>query len=107
MNINIFELGAVLLAGVFFAIIYFLGKVKKYDFGLLTILGLVFGVAVGLIFKGHYLYLEAIGTIYLSDRYPAIIIQYYFKYYKFRNIDQIKENKCQSDNIFIIKHPTS
>ena len=57
MNINIFELGAVLLAGVFFAIIYFLGKVKKYDFGLLTILGLVFGVAVGLIFKGHYLYL--------------------------------------------------
>ena len=55
MNINIFELGAVLLAGVFFAIIYFLGKVKKYDFGLLTILGLVFGVAVGLIFKGHYL----------------------------------------------------
>lgn len=64
MNINIFELGAVLLAGVFFAIIYFLGKVKKYDFGLLTILGLVFGVAVGLIFKGHYLYLEAIGTIY-------------------------------------------
>lgn len=43
LNINIFELGAVLLAGVFFAIIYFLGKVKKYDFGLLTILGLVLG----------------------------------------------------------------
>ena len=80
-----------------FAIIYFLGKVKKYDFGLLTILGLVFGVAVGLIFKGHYLYLEAIGTIYshliLAIVIPAIIIQYYFKYYKFRNIDQIKENK--------------
>ena len=106
MNINIFELGAVLLAGVFFAIIYFLGKVKKYDFGLLTILGLVFGVAVGLIFKGHYLYLEAIGTIY-SHLILAIVIPYYFKYYKFRNIDQIKENKCQSDNIFIIKHPTS
>lgn len=73
MNINIFELGAVLLAGVFFAIIYFLGKVKKYDFGLLTILGLVFGVAVGLIFKGHYLYLEAIGTIY-SHLILAIVI---------------------------------
>ena len=73
MNINIFELGAVLLAGVFFAIIYFLGKVEKYDFGLLTILGLVFGVAVGLIFKGHYLYLEAIGTIY-SHLILAIVI---------------------------------
>ena len=72
-----FELGAVLLAGVFFAIIYFLGKVKKYDFGLLTILGLVFGVAVGLIFKGHYLYLEAIGTIY-SHLILAIVIRYYY-----------------------------
>lgn len=73
MNIDILELGALLLASIFFGIIYYLDKVKEYDFGLLTILGLFFGGFVGLVFKGHYLYLEALGTIY-TNLIMAIVI---------------------------------
>lgn len=73
MNIDVLELGALLLASIFFGIIYYLDKVKEYDFGLLTILGLFFGGFVGLVFKGHYLYLEALGTIY-TNLIMAIVI---------------------------------
>ena len=66
MNINILEIGSLLLASLFFGIIYYLDKVKKWDFGVLTILGLFFGVIVGIVFKGYYRYLEAIGNIYTN-----------------------------------------
>ncbi|MFQ6792381.1 MAG: dicarboxylate/amino acid:cation symporter [Thomasclavelia sp.] len=66
MNINILEIGSLLLASLFFGIIYYLDKVKKWDFGVLTILGLFFGVIVGIVFKGSYRYLEAIGNIYTN-----------------------------------------
>lgn len=73
MDIELLELGALLLAGMFFGVIYYLGKVKKYDFGVLTILGLLFGVIVGISFKGYYRYLEAVGNIY-SNLILAIVI---------------------------------
>lgn len=73
MNINILELGSLLLAGIFFGILYYLDKVRNYDFGLLTILGLGFGIIVGSVFKGHYLYLAALGTIY-TNLIMAIVI---------------------------------
>lgn len=73
MDIELLELGALLLAGMFFGVIYYLGKVKKYDFGVLTILGLLFGVIVGISFKGYYRYLEAVGNIY-SNLILAVVI---------------------------------
>ena len=79
--------------------------------GFLTILGLVFGVAVGLIFKGHYLYLEAIGTIYshliLAIVIPLLLFSIISSITNLGTSIKLKKNKCQSDNIFIIKHPTS
>ena len=74
---NILELGALLLAGAFFIIIYYMDKVKKFDFSILTILGLVFGIIVGIVFKGYYRYLEAIGNIY-SNLILATVIPLLF-----------------------------
>ena len=50
MNKNILELGALVLAVIFFILIYFLKK-KKVDFSVLTILAVGLGIIVGLIFK--------------------------------------------------------
>lgn len=74
---NILELGALLLAGVFFIIIYYMDKVKKFDFSILTILGLFFVIIVGIVFKGYYRYLEAIGNIY-SNLILATVIPLLF-----------------------------
>lgn len=72
MNKNILELGALVLAVIFFILIYFL-KRKKVDFSVLTILAVGLGIIVGLIFKENYLYLEAIGTIY-ANLISAIVV---------------------------------
>lgn len=64
MTFDILEWGALLLAGVFFGFLWYLDKKKKVDFGIRTILALFLGVAVGLVFKGHYTYVAAVGTIY-------------------------------------------
>ncbi len=64
MSIDFLELGALLLAAVFFALLYFLDKKKHVDFGLRTILAVGLGIIVGLAFKGHYTYVAAVGTIY-------------------------------------------
>ena len=72
MNKNILELGALVIAVIFFILIYFLKK-KKVDFSVLTILAVGLGIIVGLIFKENYLYLEAIGTIY-ANLISAIVV---------------------------------
>ena len=72
MNKNILALGALVLAVIFFILIYFLKK-KKVDFSVLTILAVGLGIIVGLIFKENYLYLEAIGTIY-ANLISAIVV---------------------------------
>ena len=72
MNKNILELGALVLAVIFFILIYFLKK-KKVDFSVLTILAVGLGIIGGLIFKENYLYLEAIGTIY-ANLISAIVV---------------------------------
>lgn len=77
MSIDILELGALLLASIFYVILYFLKKIKNVDFGILTILAVGFGIVVGLVFKNHYLYLEAIGTVY-SNLISAIVIPLLF-----------------------------
>lgn len=73
MSKNILEVGALLFAAVFFGLIYFLKKKKNVDFGVLTILAVILGIIVGLVFKENYLYLEAVGTIY-SNLISAIVV---------------------------------
>lgn len=65
-NINYMDLWALLLTLVFFGIIYFLGKKKGFDFGVLTLLATVFGIIVGLIFKENFNYVEIFGKIYTN-----------------------------------------
>lgn len=73
MEIKVLELGALLLASVFFGLIYYLKHKKGVDFGVLTILAVGLGIIVGIIFKDNYLYLELIGTVY-SNLISAIVV---------------------------------
>lgn len=64
MNLDFDELGALALALVFFALLHYLKKVKKVDFGIRVILATVLGIVLGVVFKGHYTYYYAFGRIY-------------------------------------------
>lgn len=64
MSIDFSELGALLVVVLLYGVIFFLQKKKQVDFGILTILAVVFGIIVGLAFKGKYTYYSAFGTIY-------------------------------------------
>lgn len=64
MHTNLLELGALALTLLFFGIIYYLGKKKNVDFGILTLLATGLGIVVGLVFQEHYQYVAMFGTIY-------------------------------------------
>lgn len=64
MTINIGEWGALLLALAFFALLYYLEKVKQADFSVLVLLATLLGVVLGVAFKGHYTYYYAVGRVY-------------------------------------------
>ena len=66
MAFNIAEWGALLLALIFFALLYYLDKFKQADFGVLVLLATVLGIALGVAFKGHYTYYYAVGRVYTS-----------------------------------------
>ena len=54
MGINTADFAALAVTIVLFAVIYYLDYKKGVDFGLLTLLGTVFGIAVGLGFGNLY-----------------------------------------------------
>ena len=64
MSVEILDLGALALTAVFFALLYYLHKKKHVDFGVRTILAVGLGLIVGLAFKGHHVYVAAVGTVY-------------------------------------------
>lgn len=64
MNIDFAEWGALLLALAFFAALYYLKKAKKVDFGVRVLLATLFGLILGVVFKGHYTYYYAFGRVY-------------------------------------------
>ena len=55
MSINTADFVTLTLTVVLFAVIYYLDYKEGVDFGLLTLLGTVFGIAVGLGFKSFYI----------------------------------------------------
>lgn len=73
MSIDILEWGSFLLGLIFFALLWYLDKKKGVDFGIRTILATFLGIVVGLVFKGHYTYLYAVGSIY-SHVIAAIVV---------------------------------
>ena len=64
MSVEILDLAALALTAVFFALLYYLHKKKHVDFGVRTILAVGLGLIVGLAFKGHHVYVAAVGTVY-------------------------------------------
>lgn len=66
MDIQVLKIGALALTLFFFAILYFLGKKKNVDFGVLTILATGFGIIVGLVFKENFEYVAVFGTIFTN-----------------------------------------
>ncbi len=58
-------IGALLAAIVLIGILAYLSR-KKVDFGLRTIIALVFGLVLGIVFEGHTDYVQPIGTIYAN-----------------------------------------
>ena len=66
MSINTADFAALAVTIVLFAVIYYLDYKKGVDFGLLTLLGTVFGIAVGLGFGNHFTYVEIFGRIYTN-----------------------------------------
>ena len=66
MDIQVLKIGALALTLLFFGILYFLGKKKNVDFGILTLLATAFGIIVGLVFKENFEYVAVFGTIFTN-----------------------------------------
>ena len=66
MDIQVLKIGALALTLFFFSILYFLGKKKNVDFGVLTILATGFGIIIGLVFKENFEYVAVFGTIFTN-----------------------------------------
>ncbi len=64
MQIDLLEVGALILALAFFAVLYYLDRKVHLNFGARTLIALGLGVIVGVTFKGHYTYVAAFGTVY-------------------------------------------
>ncbi len=65
MSIDFLAIGALAAAILLIGVLAFLRK-RKVDFGLRTIIALVFGVVLGIIFEGHTNYVRPIGTVYAN-----------------------------------------
>lgn len=64
MDINYYELGALVVELLLFGVLYLLAKRKQIGFAVLTLLGTGFGIIIGLIFKENYKYVAIFGTAY-------------------------------------------
>ncbi|HCL01296.1 MAG TPA: dicarboxylate/amino acid:cation symporter, partial [Lachnoclostridium phytofermentans] len=65
MNIDFLALGALGAAIVLIGALVFLRK-KNVDFGLRTIIALIFGLGLGIVFAGHTNYVQLIGAVYAN-----------------------------------------
>lgn len=75
---NILEIGALLATLVGFAILYYLDNKKHLHFGLLILLGTLFGVIIGAIFKTNYKLAVSFGTIYVHMVFALVIPMLFF-----------------------------
>ena len=73
MSDQVLEVAALAVSLVLFAVLYWLKKTGKADFGLRTIIAAALGIAVGLAFQGHYTYVAVVGTVY-SNVISALVV---------------------------------
>lgn len=65
MNIDYLAIGALVVALLLIGVLVFLHK-KHVNFGLRTIIAMVFGILLGIVFQGHTGYVKPIGSIYAN-----------------------------------------
>ncbi|WP_191015216.1 dicarboxylate/amino acid:cation symporter [Treponema zioleckii] len=66
MELNGLDLAALGSVLVSFAILFLLKKKCNLNFGLRTLIATVFGLVIGLVFKKHFTYVAAFGTVYVN-----------------------------------------
>ena len=85
MDIDVLAIAAVAITVVLFVLLSYLGRKKNVDFGILTILALVFGIVIGIIFKGHVELTAVFGRIYTKPDFGAgysfAVCKYYLQYF--------------------------
>ena len=77
MDIDVLAIAAVAITVVLFVLLSYLGRKKNVDFGILTILALVFGIVIGIVFKGHVELTAVFGRIY-TNLISALVIPLLF-----------------------------
>ena len=99
MSINTADFAALAVTVVLFAVIYYLDYKKGVDFGLLTLLGTVFGIAVGLGFGNHFTYVEIFGRIYTNVLTALVVPMLLFSI-----IHSFKENRWKVNLLSDLKY---
>lgn len=77
MDINILAIAAVIVTIALFGLLSYLGRKKNVDFGVLTILALIFGIIIGVIFKDHVELTAIFGKVY-TNLISALVIPLLF-----------------------------
>lgn len=93
MNIDYLDLGALGLTIIFLAGLYYLGR-RKIDFGIRTIIALVLGLIIGIIFEGNTSYIQPIGSIYVNAISAFVVPLLFFSVISsVSNLENIKKLK--------------
>lgn len=66
MGTNILSVTALIVTVALFLLLSYMGRKKDVDFGVLTILALVFGIIIGIVFKNHVEEAAVFGKIYTN-----------------------------------------
>lgn len=104
MNTDFMAIGALIVAILLIGFLIFLSR-KKVDFGLRTIIALVFGVILGIIFSGHTTYIKPIGTVYanLISAFvvPLLLFSVISSVTNLENINKLKTIGLKSASLLI------
>ena len=77
MDISILSIASVTVTVILFGVLSYLGRKKNIDFGVLTILALIFGILIGIVFKNHVELTTVFGKIY-ANVISALVIPLLF-----------------------------
>ena len=66
MDVSILSIASVTVTVILFGVLSYLGRIKDSDFGVLTVLALIFGILIGIVFKNHVELTAVFGRIYVN-----------------------------------------
>ncbi len=77
MDVSILSIASVTVTVILFGVLSYLGRKKNIDFGVLTVLALIFGILIGIVFKNHVELTAVFGKIY-ANVISALVIPLLF-----------------------------